>query len=171
MAVAGGADENWRDVPSERVAVLLTDIEGSTPMWDREPERMYEASLRHEAIIAAAVDEHGGQLLHSRGEGDSTFSVFGSVDDAVHAAVAMQQALAGEPWTTSAPLRVRMAVHVGVVARRSETDYYGADINRSARIRSTARGGEVLLSDDTARALGARAGQPFASVSIGLHEL
>ena len=42
---------------------------------------------RHEALIGAAVGDLGGKLVKSKGEGDSTFSVFTESSDAARAAV------------------------------------------------------------------------------------
>ena len=68
---------------------LLSDIEGSTELWDRDPAAMADALAHHDALLVATVDAHGGQLLKSRGEGDSTVSVFASPSDAAAAAVAL----------------------------------------------------------------------------------
>jgi class 3 adenylate cyclase len=81
------------DLPTGTVTFLLTDIEGSTALWERDPEAMRAAVARHEALLTAGVERHGGIVVRSRGEGDSTFAVFGRVGDGVAAACASQQAL------------------------------------------------------------------------------
>jgi predicted ATPase len=113
------------------------------------PGSMAEALARHDQLVDAIVGNHGGVVLKSRGEGDSTFSVF---DDPVRAAAAslgLQRALAQEPWPTDAPLRVRMALHTGQAELR-EGDYYGPTVNRAARLRAAGHGGQILVSDATA---------------------
>src|SRR5205823_7174074 len=84
-------------------------------------------------------------VVRPRGEGDSRFAVFPKATDAVGAAAALQKAIYQEPWTTPAPLRIRMAVHTGEADLR-EGDYYGSAVNRCARLRSAAHGGQTLLS-------------------------
>src|SRR3712207_7539377 len=55
---------------------LLTDIEGSTSLWESDPAAMAQSLSQHTALISTAVDAAGGVVLKARGEGDSTFSVF-----------------------------------------------------------------------------------------------
>src|SRR5688500_17569436 len=136
------------DLPTGTVTFLLTDIEGSTRLWEEQPEAMRQALARHDALAASVIDEHGGTLLKRRGEGDSLFAVFARATDALAAATARQQALVHEPWLTPTPLRVRMALHTGE-ADQQEDDYFGPAVNRCARLRAAAHGGQVLLSQAT----------------------
>ena len=76
----------------------LSDIVGSTELWERDPGAMAAALVRHDELIAGAVESHGGRFLKSKGEGDATFSVFESASDAVEAAIAATRALGAEPW-------------------------------------------------------------------------
>ena len=57
---------------------LLTDIEGSTRLWESEPEAMEVALQRHDRLLAEVIESHGGAVITSRGEGDSFFAVFQS---------------------------------------------------------------------------------------------
>jgi class 3 adenylate cyclase len=82
------------------------------------------------------------------GDGDSRFAVFARATDAVAAAAAIQQALYAEPWPTPTPLRAHMAVHTGEADLR-EGDYYGSAVNRCARLRAVAHGGQTLVSRAT----------------------
>jgi len=136
------------DLPTGTVTFLFTDVEGSTRLWERHPIEMRAAGLRHDAIIEAHVAEHGGVLVRPRGEGDSRFAVFAWASGAVAAAVSLQIALTAEPWPTSPPLRVRMALHTGEADLR-DGDYYGSAVNRCARLRAIAHGGQVLVSQTT----------------------
>jgi hypothetical protein len=111
---------------------------------------MREALARHDQIVNLSIPSLGGHVIKTKGEGDSVFAVFASVADAVAAALALQSAFAFERWVTSAPIRVRMAIHTGRVQLR-EGDYYGPTVNRCARLRALARGGQVLLSDVAAQ--------------------
>jgi predicted ATPase/class 3 adenylate cyclase len=136
------------ELPTGTVTFLLTDIEGSTRLWEAHPEAMRPALVRHDALIGATVRAHGGTVIRSRGEGDSLFAVFARATDAVAAAGAAQRQLQAEPWPTPTPLRVRMALHTGEANLR-EGDYYGSAVNRCARLRAAAHGGQVLLSQAT----------------------
>jgi len=135
-------------LPTGTVTFVFTDIEGSTQLWERYPEQMRAALVRHDALIEDIVSLHHGDVVRPRGEGDSRFAVFTLATDAAAAAASMQQALYAEPWTTPTPLRVRIALHTGEADLR-EGDYYGSAVNRCARLRSAAHGGQTLLSDVT----------------------
>jgi predicted ATPase/class 3 adenylate cyclase len=133
------------DLPTGTVTFLLTDIERSTRLWEQHPEAMPAALARHDALITEIVQQHGGAVVKSRGEGDSLFAVFARAVDAVVAAGALQHVLHAEPWPEGVALRVRVAVHTGDAEVR-EGDYYGAAVNRCARLRAIASGGQTLLS-------------------------
>ncbi len=136
-------------LPTGTVTFLFTDVEGSTTLWERHPDQMRAALARHDALIESLVAQHGGKLVRPRGEGDSRFAVFARATDAVAAAAALQQALHAEPWPAETPLRVRVALHTGEADLR-DGDYYGPAVNRCARLRAAAHGGQVLLSQATA---------------------
>src|SRR5918998_789931 len=133
------------EFPTGTVTFLFTDIEGSTALWEQHPEAMRQALIRHDALVEQIVAEHQGHVVRPRGEGDSRFAVFARATDAVAAAAALQQALHAEPWPTPTPLRVRMALHTGEADLRMG-DYYGSAVNRCARLRAAAHGGQTLVS-------------------------
>src|ERR1051326_791204 len=107
---------------------LLTDVEGSTRLWEESPESMRLALARHDALADEIVGRHHGRIVKSRGEGDSIFAVFDSPTDGVLAACALQSAFYEEPWIEGCTLRVRMALHRGGAETR-DGDYYGPTVN------------------------------------------
>src|ERR687885_566155 len=137
------------DLPAGTETFLLTDIAGSTRLWEQHPAAMRQALVRHDALVETVVVEHGGVVVRPRGEGDSRFAVFPRATEAVAAAAAIQHALHEEPWPQETPLRVRMALHTGDADVR-DGDYYGSAVNRCARLRAAAHGGQTLLSGVTA---------------------
>ena len=159
-----------QSLPSGVVTFLLTDIEGSTRLWEREPEAMREALERHDAIVNEEVPRLRGHVVKSKGEGDSVFSVFASETDAVWAAITLQRVFSSERWVTSTPIRVRMAVHTGHVQLR-DGDYYGPTVNRCARLRALAKGGQVLLSGVTAQLTEAQLPDAANLIDLGTHQL
>jgi predicted ATPase/class 3 adenylate cyclase/Tfp pilus assembly protein PilF len=146
------------------VTFLLTDVEGSTKRWERDPELMTRLLERHDALLWDEVRRHGGTVVKSRGEGDSVFATFEGPEAAVAAALDIQRGLSEEP------LRVRMAIHVGEVALR-EGDYFGSAVNRCARLRGVAHGGQVLLSRRAAESVRSKLPEGATLLDLGEHRL
>jgi DNA-binding NarL/FixJ family response regulator/class 3 adenylate cyclase len=138
-----------RRLPSGVVTLVMTDVVGSTRLWERSAAAMDTALRRHGELIDAAVSEHRGRVLKARGEGDSTFSVFARASDAIRAVVDAQRTLVTERWPESVPLSVRIAVHTGEAVER-DGDFFGPAVNRAARLRAIASGGAIFLSGTTA---------------------
>jgi predicted ATPase/class 3 adenylate cyclase len=136
-------------LPTGTVTFLLTDIEGSTQLWQWHDDVMARVIERHDELIAKAVADHGGGFVKSKGEGDSTFSVFAKPTDAVAAAVDAQRAVRNEAWPNAIELKVRAGLHTGEAELR-DGDYYGSAVNRCARLRSIAHGGQTICSHPTA---------------------
>src|SRR5258708_25039021 len=128
-------------LPTGIITFLFTDVEGSTKLWEQQPDLAPEVMTRHDAIIEEAVDQSGGVVVRPRGEGDSRFAVFAHASDAILAAAAIQRALQAQAWPTPTPLRVRMALHTGEADLRMG-DYYGSAVKRFARLRAIAYGGQ-----------------------------
>ena len=131
------------------VTFLLTDIEGSTAAWEANATAMAVALARHDELVEQVVTSRGGRLIKTRGEGDATFSVFERPSGAASAAIELQDAITHEPWELGAPMRIRVALHTGEVELR-DGDYFGRAVNRAARLRSLAEGGQILCSGATA---------------------
>jgi predicted ATPase/class 3 adenylate cyclase len=136
-------------LPGDTVTFLMTDVEGSTVLWEKYPDLMPLALARHDEIMSAGIAAHGGIVVKHRGEGDSVFAVFAHPPDAVVAACNLQRTLHREQWALPEPLLVRMALHTGKAEQRAG-DYFGLTVNRCARLRAIAHGGQTLLSAATA---------------------
>ncbi len=136
------------DLPDGLVTFLFTDVQGSTRMWEESPDLMMRALEQHDEAIDAAVDAHGGVSVKPRGEGDSRFVVFDDAMNSVAAVAEMQRKLAATDWATPQPILVRAALHTGT-ADLQLGDYYGSSVNRAARIRAIAHGGQTIMSRST----------------------
>jgi predicted ATPase/class 3 adenylate cyclase/DNA-binding CsgD family transcriptional regulator len=157
-------------LPQGTVTFLFTDLEGSTQLWDQDPEAARLALAQHDGIIEALVTNHSGVVVRPRGEGDSRFAVFRSASSGVAAAYAIQKAFVAELWPTPTPLRVRIALHTGEASVR-EGDYYGQAVNRCARLRSIAHGGQTLLSRVTADIVRGQLPDHVELLDLGMHRL
>ncbi|MCM8593984.1 HDOD domain-containing protein [Accumulibacter sp.] len=125
---------------------LFTDIEGSTGLWEREPQAMRVALQRHNGLLSATIERYGGCVFKT--VGDAFCVSFDEPASAVAAASAIQRSLALAKWPTSSPLRVRIALHTGA-AYLSGGDYFGTTLNRVARLLAVTHGGQTLLSSAT----------------------
>ena len=157
-------------LPAGIITFLFTDVEGSTHLWELHPAAMREAMARHDGVIEESVAHSSGRVVRPRGEGDSRFAVFARATDAAAAARDIQQTLAAEPWPTPLPLRVRMALHTGEADLRAG-DYYGSDVNRCARLRAIAYGGQTLLSQSTHDLIRDALPEKVAVQDLGEHRL
>jgi len=157
-------------LPTGTVTFLMTDVEGSTRIWEGNPEIARAAIERHDALIDAAVGAGGGVLIKSKGEGDSTFSVFADASAAVAAAVEVQLTLQREPWPDGGAIRARAALYTGEAEVR-DGDYHGIAPNRGGRLRATAHGGQIVCSQATQRLVASRCPPGISMRSLGLHRL
>ena len=120
------------------VTFLFTDVEGSTRRWEADADEMRIALAAHDEVLRGAIEGHGGWLFKHTGDG--VCAAFASPRLAVDAAVAAQRAL---------ELPVRMGTATGEAELR-EGDYFGAVLNRAARVMAAGHGGQILLADSTA---------------------
>ena len=150
-------------LPSGTVTFLLTDIEGSTLLWEANPAEMESALERHDRLVRDAVAQRNGYVFSTAG--DAFAAAFATPSDAVAAATEAQQAMEVEPWPESTPIRVRMGIHTGVAQER-DGDYFGPAVNRAARIMAAGHGAQVLVSAAVAALI-----DDASLVDLGEHRL
>jgi class 3 adenylate cyclase len=124
--------------PSGVVTFLFTDVEGSTRRWEADADGMRVSLAAHDEVLCKAIEAHGGWLFKHTGDG--VCAAFASPRCAVDAAVAAQRAL---------ELPVRMGIATGEAELRG-ADYFGAVLNRAARVMAAGHGGQILLAESTA---------------------
>ena len=100
-----------RDLPGGTVTFLFTDIEGSTPLWDKNPQAMRKSLARHNVILEEGIEGQEGLVF--KVIGDAFQSVFTAPEQAIKAAIAVQIALADEDWGEIENIQVRMGIHAG----------------------------------------------------------
>ncbi len=124
--------------PSRAVTFLFTDVEGSTRRWEADAGAMRAALAAHDEVLRGVIKAHGGWLFKHTGDG--VCAAFASPRSAVDAAVAAQREL---------ELPVRMGLATGEAELRG-ADYFGAVLNRAARVMAAGHGGQILLAESTA---------------------
>lgn len=135
-----------RDLPTGTVTFLRTDVEGSMVLARAVGAGWDAINATHIELIRSAIDDHGGMLV--RTEGDGIFAVFPDAGAAVAAAIDAQRLIGDHAWPQEAAIRVRMALHTGE-AHRAGDDYGGFEVNRAARIADAGHGGQIILSEAT----------------------
>jgi class 3 adenylate cyclase len=138
---------NWSglgvtELPTGTVTLLLADVEGSTRLWQTQPEEMTAAIARLDRTVCEVISAHHGVRPVERGEGDSLVVAFTRASNAVACALELQRA-------QLAPIRLRIGVHTGEVQLRDEGNYVGTTVNRAARLRDLGYGGQTVLSGIT----------------------
>jgi WD40 repeat protein/class 3 adenylate cyclase len=132
--------------PSGTVTVLMTDIEESTLLLEKLGSDYTTLLEKHHSILRRAIQHWNGHEVDT--QGDAFFITFSRALDAVQCAAEAQRAFQSDAWIHNQSLRVRMGLHTGEPWMTS-TGYVGMDIQRAARIRDAAHGGQVLLSQAT----------------------
>src|SRR6202035_5667513 len=139
---------NWSELavsgllPTGTVTLLLADVEGSTRLWETQPDEMTAAIACLNQAVSDIVAAHEGVRPVEQGEGDSFVAAFARASDAVACALELQRA-------PLAPIRLRIGIHTGEIQLRDEGNYTGPTINRTARLRDLGHGGQTLLSGVT----------------------
>jgi len=147
---------------------LITDIEGSTRLWEERGTEMAAALALHDALLRSVVEGRSGKVIKTTGDG--LLAVFGEPIGALTAALDAQRALRDADWGEIGALRVRMAIHSGTAEIR-DGDYFGPALNRSARILAIGHGGQVLVSAMFATLAGDRLPAGVVLRDLGSHRL
>ncbi len=161
---------DWSDLgvsgllPTGTVTLLLADVEGSTRLWETQAAVMTAAIARFNQAVCDVVAAHDGVRPVEQGEGDSFVAAFARGSDAVAAALELQRA-------PLAPIRLRIGVHTGEVQLRDEGNYAGPTINRTARLRDLAHGGQTVLSGATEPLVVDRLPEGAWLIDLGTHPL
>src|SRR5277367_6102925 len=124
------------------VAVLMTDLVGSTAIADRVgPEAAEELRTEHFGLLRGALERTGGREVKNLGDG--LMVVFDSAAQSLAGAAAMQQVLEARNRRAQEQLGVRIGVSVGDTTVK-DGDYFGEPVVESARLCAHAEGGIAL---------------------------
>jgi predicted ATPase len=99
---------------------------------------MRSALAAHDEVLRRAIESHGGFLFKHTGDG--VIAAFASPRAAIDASIVGQRKL---------ELPVRMGIATGE-ATHQDGDYFGAVLNRAARVMAAGHGGQILVADSTA---------------------
>lgn len=140
------------EVAIERVAILFSDLRGSTALYERLGDAAaYQRVREHFGYLARIVREHEGAVVKTIG--DAVMAVFADPARGVAAALAMQQHIGELNAGSDAPLVLKLGLHAGpciAVNLNDRLDYFGRTVNLAARLQGESRGGDVVLSAELA---------------------
>eukprot|EP00756_Hemistasia_phaeocysticola_P065302 Hpha_TRINITY_DN8465_c0_g1::TRINITY_DN8465_c0_g1_i1::g.34554::m.34554 len=149
------------------IALVFTDIEGSTSLWDAHPDGMNIAMDIHNSLMREQLRAHRGYEVKTIG--DAFMVAFGEPADAIRFALGVQTALVQAEWPEDLDrpmegkagdggplwhgLRVRIGAHCGEAKAEENpltgrTDYRGTTVNKAARVEAKARGGTVCVTSE-----------------------
>ena len=159
---------NSGGLPRGIITFLFTDIEGSTQLLQTIGPR-YESVLGdHHRLMRDALAKHDGIEIST--EGDAFFVAFTSPADAIMAAAAAQRAFTQFAQQEDLDLRIRMGLHTGE-GKIVGDNYGGIDVHRTARISSSAHGGQVVISETTRALAEPLLGEHIRLKDLGEHRL
>ena len=168
--VASMSETDWSDLdvtellPTGTVTLLLADVEGSTQLWESQPSAMTSAVAQLNRTASKLIAEHGGVRPVEQGEGDSFVAAFARASDAVACALDLQR-------VRLAPIKLRIGLHTGEVQLRDEGNYAGSTINKTARLRDLAHGGQTVMSAATEELVEDRLPENAWLTDLGRHPL
>lgn len=158
------SEQSVGELPTGTVTLLLADVEGSTRLWETQSDSMSDALERLNLTVNDVVAAHGGVRPIEQGEGDSFVVAFARASDAIACALQLQLA-------ELLPIRVRIGLHTGEVQLRDTGNYMGPTINRAARLRDLAHGGQTVLSGATEQLVVDRLPPDVWLSDLGVHPL
>ncbi|MGA9489385.1 MAG: LuxR family transcriptional regulator [Mycobacterium sp.] len=152
------------ELPTGTVTLLLADVEGSTRLWETQSDSMTTALEQLNRTVDDLVATHNGVRPVEQGEGDSFVVAFARASDAVACALQLQLA-------ELSPIRIRIGLHTGEIQLRDAGNYAGPTINRTARLRDLAHGGQTVLSGATEAMVVDRLPADAWLADLGVHSL
>jgi class 3 adenylate cyclase len=131
----------------KNVAVIFTDIEGSTKQWDKLGDVKGRLMIdQHNRLLFPVIKKFNGKIIKTIG--DAIMAQFRNPKNALNASIAMQQALERERRENdSFDLKVRVGIHYGS-AIVEKNDIFGDVVNVAARVEGEADGNEIVISQN-----------------------
>jgi class 3 adenylate cyclase len=136
------------------IAIMFTDLQGSTKLYDALGDATaYNLVRDHFAFLSDRVQRNHGFVVKT--VGDAVMAAFSRPDDAVRAALAIQDDVASfnsarRGGKSATPIVLKLGLHAGscvAVTTGEVLDYFGSVVNTASRLEHQCRGGEVIISD------------------------
>jgi class 3 adenylate cyclase len=136
-----------------RVAILFTDLVGSTAIYSRQGDsRAYNLVRQHFERLFQVVDEHNGAVVKTIG--DAVMAAFTEPTDSLQAAIVMHQQLKSLNQQLNLPSSEALILKIGIdagpcisVNLNERLDYFGITVNTAARVQATSKGNDIAITD------------------------
>ncbi len=137
------------DAEIGRITILFTDLVGSTGLYDSLGDATaYNLVRDHFAFLSERIQRHNGFIVKT--VGDAVMAAFAHSDDAVRAALAIQDDVAAfNSANRAGAIALKLGLHSGAciaVTAAGVLDYFGANVNIAARLEHQCAAGEVVVS-------------------------
>ena len=179
-------------IPKGTVSIVITDIQGSTMMWEQDPSAMKDALDVHDAIVRKCYTKQAGYEITT--EGDSFHLAFHHPVDALSFCLDCQTKLFNANWSNGIlaledakhdpdrqmrGLRVRMAAHHGQTTSATHeithrTYFKGEGVVIAKALEKTSHGGQIITNVETWKAVSGMAERYLGSpqiLDLGKHDL
>jgi class 3 adenylate cyclase len=138
------------DVEIGRVAIVFTDLQGSTKLYDALGDATAFHLVRdHFAFLSERVERHNGFIVKT--VGDAVMAAFHDPADAVRAVLSIQDEVANfNRGRSDGGVILKLGLHLGsciAVTAGGVLDYFGSAVNTASRLEHQCRGGEVIVSE------------------------
>jgi class 3 adenylate cyclase len=138
------------DVEIGRVAIVFTDLQGSTKLYDDLGDATaYRLVRDHFAFLSEQVQHHNGFIVKT--VGDAVMAAFHDPADAVRAVLSIHDEVANfNRGRSDGGIVLKLGLHLGsciAVTAGGVLDYFGSAVNTASRLEHQCRGGEVIISD------------------------
>ncbi|HCT81518.1 MAG TPA: LuxR family transcriptional regulator [Micromonosporaceae bacterium] len=157
--------------PTAIETLLITGFDwAGLPREDLGPGSV-EVITRYFELVELVMDQHGALRSARNPDGRSVLAVFGSSTSAVAAALAVQRAMSVEYWPGGVAIRARIGLRTNEILGHVGVDRTEIAVNRCARLRDVAHGGQTLLSSSTASIVDGALPDGAWLVDLGMHRL
>jgi len=137
------------DAGISQVALLFTDLRGSTALYERVGDATaYNLVREHFALLATIVREHDGAVVKTIG--DAVMATFDSADRGMAAVLRMRGAMRRlNADHGREDLLLKIGMHEGpclAVTQNERQDYFGQTVNIASRVQGLATGFSIFAT-------------------------
>jgi class 3 adenylate cyclase len=138
------------EVEIARVAIVFTDLQGSTKLYDDLGDASaYRLVRDHFAFLSERVERHDGSIVKT--VGDAVMAAFHDPADAVRAVLSIQDEVGSfNRGRSDSGIVLKLGLHLGsciAVTAGGFLDYFGSTVNTASRLEHQCHGGEVIISE------------------------